>query len=563
MPRALLSVSDKTGVLDLAHGLTLRGFDLVSTGGTARTLTGAGLAVTSVSDLTGFPEMLDGRVKTLHPAVHGGILARRDRPDHLAALERHGIALVDVVVVNLYPFLDAAAKPDTPFHEMIEEIDIGGPSLVRAAAKNFADVLVVVDPQDYGRLLDALDSTPTLQFRFDLMRKAIAHTAAYDTAIADALAHVRIEGDRFERGNGRSGDGPGTDPGRTRDVVATEAGRSALDAERLTISLEKVRDLRYGENPHQRAAWYRPARANAPDVSGFTRTSSTHDVTIVQGKELSFTNLLDVDAAVRIVSEFDEPAAVVIKHTNPCGVAIGDSAADAYVCARDADRLAAFGGIVALNRPLDVAAAEAIVSTFIEAVIAPSIDETAIPVLGRKQNMRVVVAGFDHLRHSGIEIRSILGGVLAQEEDQVLEARVAWSPSSLPDGVRVVTRRQPSTAEWDALRFAWRICAHVKSNAVVFTDARRTLAIGAGQVSRVDAVRMAAMKAGHANVALGGSVAASDAFFPFRDGLDAVANAGATAVAQPGGSVRDQEVIAAADEHGLAMVFTGRRHFRH
>ena len=569
MPRALLSVSDKTGVLDLAHGLTLRGFDLVSTGGTARTLTGAGLAVTSVSDLTGFPEMLDGRVKTLHPAVHGGILARRDRPDHLAALERHGIALVDVVVVNLYPFLDAAAKSDTPFHEMIEKIDIGGPSLVRAAAKNFADVLVVVDPQDYGRLLDALDSTPTLQFRFDLMRKAIAHTAAYDTAIADALARVRIEGDRFERGDGvgtdpgRSGDGPGTDPGRTREVVATEAGRSPLDAERLTISLEKVRNLRYGENPHQRAAWYRPACANAPAVSGFSRTTPTHDVTIAQGKELSFTNLLDVDAAVRIVSEFDEPAAVVIKHTNPCGVAIGDSAADAYVRARDADRLAAFGGIVALNRPLDVAAAEAIVSTFIEAVFAPSIDEAAIPVLGRKQNMRVVVAGFDHLRNSGVEIRSILGGVLAQEEDQVLEARVAWSPSSLPDGVRVVTRRQPSPAEWEALRFAWRICAHVKSNAVIFTDARRTLAIGAGQVSRVDAVRMAVMKAGHANVALGGSVAASDAFFPFRDGLDAVANAGATAVAQPGGSVRDQEVIAAADEHGLAMVFAGRRHFRH
>src|SRR5437667_2941134 len=248
MPRALLSVSDKTGVLDLAHGLILRGFDLVSTGGTARTLTGAGLAVMSVSDLTGFPEMLDGRVKTLHPAVHGGILARRDRPDHLAALERHGIALVDVVVVNLYPFLDAAAKSDTPFHEMIEKIDIGGPSLVRAAAKNFADVLVVVDPQDYGRLLDALDSTPTLQFRFDLMRKAIAHTAAYDTAIADTLAHVRIEGARFERGYGvgtdpgRSGDGPGTDPGRTREVVATEAGRSPLDAERLTISLEKVRN---------------------------------------------------------------------------------------------------------------------------------------------------------------------------------------------------------------------------------------------------------------------------------------------------------------------------------
>jgi phosphoribosylaminoimidazolecarboxamide formyltransferase / IMP cyclohydrolase len=554
MPRALLSVSDKTGVLDLAHGLTRRGFDLVSTGGTARTLTGAGLAVTSVSDLTGFPEMLDGRVKTLHPAVHGGILARRDRPDHLAALERHGIALVDVVVVNLYPFLDAAAKSDTPFHEMIEEIDIGGPSLVRAAAKNFADVLVVVDPQDYGRLLDALDSTPTLQFRFDLMRKAIAHTAAYDTAIADALAHVRIVGDRFERTR--------TEAGRSGDGVGTEWGRSGLDAEHLTLSLEKVRNLRYGENPHQRAAWFRPARSNASVVSGFSRTSPAHDVTIVQGKELSFTNLLDVDAAVRIASEFHEPAAVVIKHTNPCGVAIGDSAADAYVRARDADRLAAFGGIVALNRPLDVAVAEAIVSTFIEAVIAPSIDEASIPVLARKQNMRVVVAGFDHLRTS-IEIRSVLGGVLAQEEDQVLEARVAWSPSSLPDGVRVVTRRQPSTAEWEALRFAWRICAHVKSNAVIFTDARRTLAIGAGQVSRVDAVELAVMKAGHANVALGGSVAASDAFFPFRDGLDAVANAGATAVAQPGGSLRDQDVITAADERGLAMVFTGRRHFRH
>jgi phosphoribosylaminoimidazolecarboxamide formyltransferase/IMP cyclohydrolase len=566
MPRALLSVSDKTGVLDLAHGLTVRGFDLVSTGGTARTLTGAGLAVASVSDLTGFPEMLDGRVKTLHPAVHGGILARRDRPDHLAALERHGIALVDVVVVNLYPFLDAAAKSDTPFHEMIEEIDIGGPSLVRAAAKNFADVLVVVDPQDYGRLLDALDSTPTLQFRFDLMRKAIAHTAAYDTAIADTLAQVRIVGDRFERARteaGRGGDGPGTDPGRTRDAAGTEAGRGALDAEHLTISLEKVRNLRYGENPHQRAAWYRPARSKPPAVSGVSRTSPTNEATIVQGKELSFTNLLDVDAAVRIASEFHEPAAVVIKHTNPCGVAIGDSAANAYVCARDADRLAAFGGTVALNRPLDVAVAEAIVSTFIEVVIAPSIDDASIPVLGRKQNMRVVVAGFDHLRNSGIEIRSILGGVLAQEEDQVLEAHVAWSPSSLPDGIRVVTRRQPSTAEWDALRFAWRICAHVKSNAVIFTDARRTLAIGAGQVSRVDAVNMAVMKAGHATVALGGSVAASDAFFPFRDGLDAVANAGATAVAQPGGSVRDQDVIAAADEHGLAMVFTGRRHFRH
>ena len=569
MPRALLSVSDKTGIVDVGRGLANRGFELVSTGGTARALTDAGLAVTSVSDLTGFPEMMDGRVKTLHPALHGGILARRDRPDDLAALARHGIGLVDVVVVNLYPFAKAASNPATPFDALVEEIDIGGPSLVRAAAKNFRGVLVVVDPADYTALLAAIDGTPSLAFRFELMRKALSHTAAYDTVIAATLATVTVDGDRFERGTAKAV------PHRDTEAVPhgdTEAvlHRGPVTGERVDLSLEKIRDLRYGENPHQKAAWYRQAHvaqafrpaglgdaANLqPVVSGFGRTE------ILQGKELSYTNLLDLDAAARIALEFEEPAAVVIKHTNPCGAAIGDSAADAYVRAREADSVAAFGGIVALNRPIDVAAAQAIVSTFIEAVIAPSVDAAAREVLLKKANMRVITAGFDALR-SAVDLRSILGAMLTQERDVVSEAHHPWTPASLPDGLRVVTKRQPSAEEWEALRFAWRICAHVKSNAVIFTDAHRTLAIGAGQMSRVDAVNVAVMKAQAAGTSLAGSVAASDAFFPFRDGLDAVAKAGATAVVQPGGSKNDPEVIAAADEQGLAMVFTGKRHFRH
>jgi phosphoribosylaminoimidazolecarboxamide formyltransferase/IMP cyclohydrolase len=489
--------------------------------------------VTNVSDVTGFPEMMDGRVKTLHPALHGGILARRDRADDLAALEQHGLGLVDIVVVNLYPFVKAASNPATPFDGLVEEIDIGGPSMVRAAAKNFRGVLVVVDPQDYTQLLAALDAGPTLAFRFELMRKALAHTAAYDTAITNTLAQVTIEADQF-----------------VRPAAAAPLGSM------VSLSLQKLRDLRYGENPHQKAAWY--AQAGATGLGA---------ATILQGKELSYTNLLDLDAAARIAVEFDEPAAVVIKHTNPCGAAIGTSAADAYVRAREADSLSAFGGIVALNRTLDVATAEAIVSTFIEAVIAPAVDEAARPILAKKANMRVVVADFESLRSAGLEVRSILGAMLAQERDYVAEARQPWTPDALPEGVKVVTKRQPTAEEWEALRFAWRVGAHVKSNTVIFTDAKRTLAIGAGQMSRVDAVNVAVMKARASATdlakPLAGSVAASDAFFPFRDGLDAVAAAGATAVVQPGGSVRDAEVIAAADEHGLAMIFTGRRHFRH
>jgi phosphoribosylaminoimidazolecarboxamide formyltransferase/IMP cyclohydrolase len=537
MIRALLSVSDKTGLPEFARALAERGFELVSTGGTLRVLAEAGLRILGVSDVTGFPEMLDGRVKTLHPAVHGGILARRARADDLSAIALHGIRPIDIVVVNLYPFVRTAANPGTSFDSLVEEIDIGGPSLVRAAAKNFRDVLVVVSPADYGGVIEQLDRPdgPSLEYRFSLARKAFAHTADYDAAIAAELERVRLVDGAFER-----------------------AGGEAPMPARLFLAATKARDLRYGENPHQTAAWYRTAGAGRSDV--------------LQGKELSFTNLLDIDAAARIAWEFDEPAAVVIKHTNPCGAATGPALADAYVRARDADALSAFGGIVGVNRVIDVETAKALAATFIEAVIAPGIEEAALAVLATKKNLRIVLADLERAFGRGsrcLDIRSIFDGVLVEDRDTVAEASMAWPPSAVGAAgsqLRVVTKRQPTAEEWRGLRFAWRICAHVKSNAVIFTTADRTLAVGAGQMSRVDAVKVAVMKAsnigGRAGV-LSGSVAASDAFFPFRDGLEAVAAAGATAVIQPGGSVRDAEVIGAADEHGLAMVFTGRRHFRH
>ncbi len=535
MRRALLSVSDKTGLVDFARGLAARGFELVSTGGTAAAIAAAGLPVTNVSAVTGFPEMMDGRVKTLHPAIHGGILARRHDAHDLAAAAGAGIGLIDVVVVNLYPFARTAANPAATFDELIENIDIGGPSMVRAAAKNFRDVVIVVDPADYAPVLTALDEGgPSEAARFDLARRAIAHTASYDTTIATVLDTIQF-------------------------VDGTPArGAAALAPPRLVIEAEKVRDLRYGENPHQPASWY---AVGAGD--GLGRPA------VIQGKELSYTNLLDLDAAARIALEFDEPAAVVIKHTNPCGVATGSDAADAYVRAREADPLSAFGGIVGLNRQIDVATATALVATFIEAVVAPGVADEARAILATKANLRVVVT--DTQMFSGIvapalsrEVRLVLGGLLVQQRDGVDEARLPW-PS---DTVRVVSQRAPTAAEWDALRFTWRVCAHVKSNTVLFTDRDRTRAIGAGQMSRVDAVKVATMKASGWQVEaalrpLAGTVAASDAFFPFRDGLDAVAAAGATAVVHPGGSVRDAEVIAAADEHGMAMVLTGRRHFRH
>jgi phosphoribosylaminoimidazolecarboxamide formyltransferase / IMP cyclohydrolase len=535
--RAILSVSDKTGLIDFCRGLAARGVELVSTGGTSKALADAGLAVTNVSDVTGFPEMMDGRVKTLHPKIHGGILARRHRPDDLEAVRSQGVELVDLVVVNLYPFAKAAANPETPFDELVEQIDIGGPSLLRAAGKNFRDVMVVVDPADYPGVLEqmARPGGPSLEFKFELMRKAFAHTAQFDALIAGTLQTITCDGGVFLRGTPQPHG-------------------------------HRVKALRYGENPHQKAHWI---QGYGPDSRAKWETH--------QGKELSYTNLLDLDAAARIALEFTEPAAVVIKHTNPSGTATGATIAEAYVRARDADPLSAFGGIVGLNRPIDAETAKAITSTFIEAVIAPAFPEDARAILANKQNLRVVTADFEAMAQAptlvgtgehatGTEMRSFLGGVLFQEPDRVIEARDPWPPESAgvrppASDLRVVTKRQPTAEEWTALRFAWRVCAHVKSNTIVFAAADRTLAVGAGQMSRVDSVKVAVMKAAPGSLA--GSVVASDAFFPFRDGLDAVAEAGATAVVQPGGSVRDAEVIAAADERGLAMVFTGRRHFRH
>jgi phosphoribosylaminoimidazolecarboxamide formyltransferase / IMP cyclohydrolase len=536
--RAILSVSDKAGLVDFARGLEARGVSLISTGGTAKALADSGLTVTNVSDVTGFPEMMDGRVKTLHPAIHGGILARRDRPDDLDAIAAQGIQPIDLVVVNLYPFGKAADNPDTPVGALVEEIDIGGPSLLRAAAKNFRDVLVVVDPADYPRVLAELDREggPSLDFRLGLMKKTFMHTAQYDGMIAMTMARVNVEGEEMKR----------------------EPGKGPL------MPHPTPKELRYGENPHQKASWL-------PLPVETKRHWEVH-----QGKELSYTNLLDLDAALRIVLEFKEPAAAVIKHTNPCGVATGESADDAYIRAREADPLSAFGGIVGLNRPIDAATATALTVSFIEAVIAPALNDEARAILANKPNLRVVTTDISRvfepiLGQAPSEMRSFLGGVLIQEPDRVIEAQIPWPPPLPPNfaegasagqgpATRVVTKRQPTLQEWTALRFAWRVCPHVKSNTIIFTTADRTLAIGAGQMSRVDAVNVAVMKAGGN---LRGSVVASDAFFPFRDGLDAIANAGATAVVQPGGSVRDAEVIAAADDHGIAMVFTGRRHFRH
>jgi phosphoribosylaminoimidazolecarboxamide formyltransferase/IMP cyclohydrolase len=525
--RAILSVSDKTGLIPIVRGLAARGVQLVSTGGTSKAIADAGVPVMNVSDVTGFPEMMDGRVKTLHPKIHGGILARRHRPDDLQAIRDQGIDLVDLVVVNLYPFAKAAADPQTPFDELVEQIDIGGPSLLRAAGKNFRDVMVVVDPSDYPQVLEQLERPdgPSLEFKFALMQKAFAHTAQFDSIISQTLETIVLEDGEFMRLGG---------------LTSWAQPATAVP-------------LRYGENPHQKAEWTPwPVEAGGWQVH--------------QGKGLSYTNLLDLDAALRIVLEFTEPAATVIKHTNPCGTATGGAIAEAYVRARDADPLSAFGGIVGLNRPIDADTAAAITSTFIEAVIAPSIEPAARDVLAKKTNMRVVTSDFSLVqRMDGREMRSFLGGSLIQDRDRVVEARDPWSAAANlqppASDIRVVSKRQPTPDEWTALRFAWRVCAHVKSNTIVFAGADRTLAVGAGQMSRVDSVKVAVMKAAPGSLA--GSVVASDAFFPFRDGLDAIADAGATAVVQPGGSVKDAEVIAAADERGLAMVFTGRRHFRH
>ena len=514
--RALLSVSDKSGIVEFARALAALGVQILSTGGTAKLLEKEGIAVTEVSAYTGFPEMLDGRVKTLHPKIHAGLLARRDDPGHLAALRGAGIPPIDLLVVNLYPFQASVADPDCSFEEAIENIDIGGPALLRAAAKNHAGVGVVVDPADYARVLEEMRSSGGISeaTRFALAKKVFAHTAAYDGAIANYLSSL--------------------DAGRRR--------REYPDV--LSLQFARLQDLRYGENPHQSAALYRDERP----VAGSLATCRQ-----LQGKELSYNNIADADAAWECVKSFAEPACVIVKHANPCGVATGASLAAAYEKAFKTDPVSAFGGILAFNRALDRAAAEAASQQFAEVIVAPRVEPEAQEVFAKKANVRVLEVPLSHDVQAH-DYKRVGGGLLVQTTDAKAVRR---------DELKVVTKKQPSESQWSDLLFAWRVAKFVKSNAIVFCRDGMTLGVGAGQMSRVDSSRLAAMKAQAAKLSLAGSVVASDAFFPFRDGLDVVAEAGAAAVIQPGGSVRDDEVIAAADERGVAMVLTGVRHFRH
>ncbi|HYI41233.1 MAG TPA: bifunctional phosphoribosylaminoimidazolecarboxamide formyltransferase/IMP cyclohydrolase [Allosphingosinicella sp.] len=522
--RALLSVSDKTGLVELARVLAGRGVELVSTGGTARALREAGLEVKDVSDLTGFPEMMDGRVKTLHPKIHGGLLAVRDDPDHAAAMAEHDIGAIDLVVVNLYPFAETVAR-GAPRDEIIENVDIGGPSMVRSAAKNHRFVAICVDPGDYSQLVSALESddgTTSLEFRKYLAAKAFAATAAYDSAIAQWFAFAD-QGLKFP--------------------------------ETLPLTLKRGNTLRYGENPHQEAALYLPA---GPHGRGIAQAEQ------VQGKALSYNNFNDSDAALELVSEFrgGEAACVIVKHANPCGVAVGAGLVQAYEAAFAGDTVSAFGGIIAVNRTIDEAAAEAMTRIFTEVVIAPDADEAARAIFARKKNLRLLLTGdLPDPARPGLVLKSITGGYLLQSRDNGRIGR---------EQLEVVTRRHPTQRELADCLFAWTVAKHVKSNAIVYARDGATAGIGAGQMNRLESARIAAWKARDAAEKAGwteartiGSAVASDAFFPFADGLLAAVEAGATAVIQPGGSIRDDEVIAAADDAGLAMVFTGMRHFRH
>ena len=516
MKTALLSVSDKTGVVAFARTLAGLGFRLLSTGGTAKLLAASGVNVTEVAEYTGFPEMLDGRVKTLNPKIHGGLLARRDVPAHMAALAQHGIDPIDVLVVNLYPFAQTVAKADCTFDEAIENIDIGGPAMLRSAAKNHGSVTVIVDPADYDRIADELRTHGRIgsALRFELAKKVFAHTASYDGAISNYLSALDE--------NGRRGEFPQT----------------------LTRQWARVQQMRYGENPHQSAAFYREGSVGPGLLAGYTQ---------LQGKELSYNNIADADAAWECVRSFDVAACVIIKHANPCGVAIGNDPLDAYGMAFKTDPTSAFGGIVAFNRAVDGACAQAVARQFVEVVIAPAFDDAARAAFAAKQNVRLLTLEPGDA-HNDFDFKRVGGGLLVQTPD-VKQVQTTE--------LRVVTRRAPTAAELADLMFAWRVAKFVKSNTIVFARDGMTLGVGAGQMSRVDSARIAAVKAKDAGFTLAGSAAASDAFFPFRDGLDVVVDAGATCVIQPGGSMRDEEVIAAANERGVAMVFTGTRHFRH
>jgi phosphoribosylaminoimidazolecarboxamide formyltransferase / IMP cyclohydrolase len=515
--QALLSVSDKTGIVDFARGLAASGVRLISTGGTARLLQDSGVRVTEVADYTGFPEMLDGRVKTLHPKVHAGILARRDLPAHMAALAKAGIGTIDLVAINLYPFGATVARTGCTLPEAIENIDIGGPALVRSAAKNHDHVAVLTDPADYQPVLRELNAAAGAlgaETRFRLAQKAFSHTAHYDGAISNYLTSV--------------------DP----------AGGRARFPGWLNLQFERAENLRYGENPHQEAAFYRDLEPAAGSLGAYRQ---------LQGKELSYNNIADADAAWECVKGFEQPACVIVKHANPCGAALGGSPADAYRKAHATDPTSAFGGIIAFNREIDAACAQAVTAQFAEVIIAPRVAPGAAWVLAEKANLRVLTvpagAGINDY-----DFKRVGGGMLVQTPD---------AANSGAGELRVVTRKRPAEAQLGDLLFAWRIARFVKSNAIVFCAGGQTLGVGAGQMSRVDSARIATLKAQDAGLSLQGSVVASDAFFPFRDGVDVVARAGAAAIIQPGGSVRDEEVIAAADEHGIAMVFTGIRHFRH
>ncbi|HYA89046.1 MAG TPA: bifunctional phosphoribosylaminoimidazolecarboxamide formyltransferase/IMP cyclohydrolase [Nitrospirota bacterium] len=514
--RALISVSNKNGILDFARGISELGIEILSTGGTAKMLRDAGVQVKDVSEFTGFPEMLDGRVKTLHPKIHGGLLGRRNDPEHVKQMKQYGIEPIDLVVVNLYPFEQTVAKPGCTLEDAIENIDIGGPTMLRSAAKNYTDVAVVVSPRDYGRVLEEIRKSGevSLKTRFELCRTVFLHTARYDSAISAWL---------------------------DSQVPAEEKTRFPNI---LTLQFEKIQNLRYGENPHQQAAFYREFGRKEPSVASARQ---------LQGKEMSFNNFLDANSALELVKEYDQTAAVIVKHNNPCGVAAAPTPVEAYRKARDCDPVSAFGGVIAFNRMIDYDTAKELTATFVEVVVAPEFAPDALDELRKKRDVRILDIGPSVTgTPEGMDLKKIVGGLIYQDRDLGRIADVK--------ALRVATKRKPTDDEYEALDFAWKVCKHVKSNAVVFTTKDRTIGIGAGQMSRLDSVRIAKIKA---QFPLRGTVLASDAFFPFRDGLDEAAGAGVTAVIQPGGSLKDEEVIKAAEEHGIAMIMTGMRHFRH
>ena len=518
--QALISVSDKTGVLDFARALSEMGVNILSTGGTAKLLAENGIKVTEVADYTGFPEMLDGRVKTLHPKVHGGILARRDFPEHVAALEAHGIPNIDMVVVNLYPFQQTIARAECSLEDAIENIDIGGPAMLRSSAKNHKDVTVICDPSDYAQVLRELHANKgevTFETKFTLAKKVFAHTAQYDGAITNYFTSL---GDDKKHA--------------TRSAYPTT----------LNLHFDKVQEMRYGENPHQSAAFYRESNPQIGALANYTQ---------LQGKELSYNNIADADAAWECVKTFDESACVIIKHANPCGVAIGVTPFEAYSKALQTDPTSAFGGIIAFNREVDGSAAEAVANQFVEVLIAPSFTEQAKKIFAAKQNVRLLEIPLGIAVNSH-DFKRVGGGLLVQSPDA---KNVALGE------LKIVSKKLPTPQQLQDLMFAWRVAKFVKSNAIVFCANGMTMGVGAGQMSRIDSARIASIKAQNAGLSLVGTAVASDAFFPFRDGLDVVVEAGATSVIHPGGSMRDQEVVDAADEHGIVMLLTGARHFRH